>query len=209
MRPHIRHGGAPLLRYRRKELLAAGVERVLARTVGVQDGLPVLDDGRILDIRNVVWCTGFRPDFSWIAFRSRWARTDIPCSTAGSSTPPPASTSSGLLFLHSFTSMLIAGTGRDAERVAKHIASQAGERAGGTRRPLLGCPSGLPRELACRGRNRGDDDPGPSSPLLVWNGQVTRMRWVTARGAEGRSGNLTSLPTARPSEGQKTRRRSA
>ena len=48
MRPHIRHGGAPLLRYRKKDLLAAGVERVLARMVGVQDGLPVLEDGRVL-----------------------------------------------------------------------------------------------------------------------------------------------------------------
>ena len=66
MRPHIRHGGAPLLRYRRKDLLAAGVERTLARTVGVEEGRPVLDDGRVLDVRNVVWCTGFRPDFSWI-----------------------------------------------------------------------------------------------------------------------------------------------
>jgi putative flavoprotein involved in K+ transport len=62
MRPHIRHGGAPLLRYRKKDLLAAGVDRVLARTVGVQDGLPVLDDGRVLDVRNGIWCTGFRPD---------------------------------------------------------------------------------------------------------------------------------------------------
>ena len=50
----------------RKDLLAAGVERVLARTVGVQDGLPVLDDGRVLDVQNVIWCTGFRRDFSWI-----------------------------------------------------------------------------------------------------------------------------------------------
>ena len=33
MRPHVRHGGAPLLRYRKKDLLAAGAERVLARTV--------------------------------------------------------------------------------------------------------------------------------------------------------------------------------
>jgi len=46
MRPRIRYGGAPLLRYRKKDLLAAGVERVLARTVSVQDGLPVLDDGQ-------------------------------------------------------------------------------------------------------------------------------------------------------------------
>jgi putative flavoprotein involved in K+ transport len=66
MRPHIRHGGAPLLRYRLKELRAAGVERVLERTVGVENGLPVLEGGRALPVRNVVWCTGFRPDFSWI-----------------------------------------------------------------------------------------------------------------------------------------------
>src|SRR5262245_31199785 len=43
MRPHVRHGGGPLLRYRRKDLRAAGVERVLARTVGVRAGCPVLD----------------------------------------------------------------------------------------------------------------------------------------------------------------------
>jgi len=32
----------------------------------VRDGLPVLDDGRALDVTNVTWCTRFRPDFSWI-----------------------------------------------------------------------------------------------------------------------------------------------
>ena len=36
----------------------------------------------------------------------------------------------GLLFLHSFTSMLIYGTGRDAERVAKHIVSRRASRRG-------------------------------------------------------------------------------
>src|SRR4029079_9408650 len=57
MRTHVRHGGAPLLRYRRPDLRKAGVERVLERTMGVQDGLPVLDGGRVLDVNNVVWCT--------------------------------------------------------------------------------------------------------------------------------------------------------
>ena len=109
----------------KKDLRAAGVERVLARTVGVEDGLPVLDDGRVLDVQNVVWCTGFRPDFSLDPrSRSRSARTATRCSTAAPSRPRPASTSSGLLFLHSFASMLIAGAGRDAERVATHIATK-------------------------------------------------------------------------------------
>jgi putative flavoprotein involved in K+ transport len=34
----------------------------------------------------------------------------------------------GMLFLHSFTSMLVAGASRDAERVAKHIMSQPSSR---------------------------------------------------------------------------------
>ena len=31
-------------------------------------------DGRVLDVRNVVWCTGFRPDFSWIRVPDRVRR---------------------------------------------------------------------------------------------------------------------------------------
>ena len=50
---------------RRKDLAAAGVERV-PRTAGVRDGRPVLEDGRVLDVANVIWCTGFAPDFGWI-----------------------------------------------------------------------------------------------------------------------------------------------
>jgi putative flavoprotein involved in K+ transport len=32
----------------------------------VQDGSPLLEDGRVLDVANVIWCTGYRADFSWI-----------------------------------------------------------------------------------------------------------------------------------------------
>jgi putative flavoprotein involved in K+ transport len=128
-RPHIRHGGAPLLRYRRKDLLAAGVERTLARTVGVEGGRPVLDDGRVLDVRNVVWCTGFQPDFSWIDVPFEMGDDGYPVQYRGVVDSAPGLYFVGLVFLHSFTSMLIAGAGRDAERVAQHIVSQrAGRR---------------------------------------------------------------------------------
>jgi hypothetical protein len=40
--------------------------RRVPRVIGVRNGLPLLEDERILDVSNVVWCTGFRPDFSWI-----------------------------------------------------------------------------------------------------------------------------------------------
>ena len=128
MRPHVRHGGGPLLRYRKKELLAAGVERVLARTVGVENGLPVLDDGRVLDVRNVIWCTGFRPDFSWIRLLFEIGEDGYPVQYRGVVDSAPGLYFVGLLFLHSFASMLIGGTGRDAERVATHIASQPASR---------------------------------------------------------------------------------
>jgi putative flavoprotein involved in K+ transport len=124
MRPHVRHGGGPLLRYRKKDLLAAGVERVLARTVGVEGGLPVLDDGRVLDVRNVVWCTGFRPNFSWIRFPLEIGDDGYPVQYRGAAASSPGLYFAGLPFLHSFASMLIAGSARDAEGVARHIVKE-------------------------------------------------------------------------------------
>jgi putative flavoprotein involved in K+ transport len=124
MRPHIRHGGAPLLRYRKSDLLAAGVERALARTAGVEDGRPMFDDGRVVDVQNVIWCTGFRRDFSWIRMPFEVDEDGYPVQYRGVVGSAPGLYFVGLLFLHSFTSMLIGGTGRDAERVAKHIATR-------------------------------------------------------------------------------------
>jgi putative flavoprotein involved in K+ transport len=123
-RPDIRHGGGPLLRYRRQDLLAAGVERVFERTVGVERGLPVLDDGRVVDVRNVVWCTGFRPDFGWIRFPFEVGDDGYPVQYRGAAASSPGLYFAGLPFLHSFASMLIGGAGRDAERVARHIVKE-------------------------------------------------------------------------------------
>ena len=54
-----------LIRVKPKQVVAAGVERV-PKTMGVRDGMPMLEDGRVLDVANVIWCTGFRHDLSWI-----------------------------------------------------------------------------------------------------------------------------------------------
>ena len=59
------HHGLPLAWVRPKDITAAGIQRV-PRTTGVRRGLPVLDDGRDLQVANVIWCTGFVPDFAWI-----------------------------------------------------------------------------------------------------------------------------------------------
>jgi putative flavoprotein involved in K+ transport len=65
MRPKLLSHGAPLVRVKPKDIAAAGIERV-PRVVGVRAGLPVLEDEGVLEVENVIWCTGFRPDFSWI-----------------------------------------------------------------------------------------------------------------------------------------------
>ena len=58
--------GHPVERARPHLLAAAGVDRVLSRVARVAGGRPVLDDGTVLDVANVVWSTGFRPDYGWI-----------------------------------------------------------------------------------------------------------------------------------------------
>jgi putative flavoprotein involved in K+ transport len=128
MRPEIRSHGAPLLRIRSADLAAAGVERVFARVVGVRDGLPVLEDGRVVDVANVIWCTGFRPDYSWIDLPLEY-EDGYPSQYRGAVSSFPGLYFLGMLFLHSFSSMLVLGAGRDAKRIAEHIVGRARGRA--------------------------------------------------------------------------------
>jgi putative flavoprotein involved in K+ transport len=74
-RPRIMSRGTPPIRVKVKDLAATGVERV-PRIAGVRAGLPVLGDGRALDVANVVWCTGFGAGFSWWRRRRRSWRDD-------------------------------------------------------------------------------------------------------------------------------------
>ena len=124
------HGG-PLLRVKRADLDGVGVERVLDRTVGVEDGKPVLADGRVVDVANVVWCTGFRNDYGWIRFPLPLDPDGYPEQERGAVPSAPGLYFVGLPFLHSFASMLILGAGRDGKKVAKHISAH---RSNGRRR---------------------------------------------------------------------------
>jgi putative flavoprotein involved in K+ transport len=121
------HGG-PLIRIQRADLEAAGVERVLEKTVGVEDGKPVLSDGRVMNVANVIWCTGFRNDWDWIRFPLPREADGYPDQEGGAVASLPGLYFVGMPFLHSFASMLVLGAGRDGKRVAKHIASRVPER---------------------------------------------------------------------------------
>ena len=121
----LRNHGLPLARVRPADLLAAGVERIHARTVAAQDGQPLLDDGRVLEVANVIWCTGYRPDFEWIDLPILDDDGE-PAHERGVIATVPGLYFVGLLFLSAATSSLVGGVGKDAAYIAEQIAAQAG-----------------------------------------------------------------------------------
>jgi putative flavoprotein involved in K+ transport len=118
--PAIRAGGAPLLRVKRAHLDEAGVTRVESRTTAVSDGRPCLEDGTMLDVANVLWCTGFRQDFAFI-HPSVTGPDGWPTDRGGVVPDSPGLYFMGLLFQRGFYSMLVGGAGRDAAYIARHI----------------------------------------------------------------------------------------
>jgi len=123
VRPKVLHGGGPLVRTKPRDLEAVGVRRV-GRVLGVRNGLPILDDGRVLDVANVVWCTGFHPGFSWIDLPVFDGNGD-PRHERGIVSSEPGLYFVGLDFLYSYSSTMIHGVGRDARRIAEAVAARA------------------------------------------------------------------------------------
>ncbi len=113
--------GIPLGRVRRKDFAPAGIKRV-PRMTGVKNGYPLLEDGTALTVSNVIWCTGFRPNFDWIDL-SLPTHNGLPTHDRGIVESCPGLYFIGLLFLYSLSSALVGGVGRDAEHIVDHIVS--------------------------------------------------------------------------------------
>jgi putative flavoprotein involved in K+ transport len=114
--------GGPLIRVKPKDLLAAGVKRV-PRVVGVRDGLPLLEDGRVLDVENVVWCTGYDVALSWIDLPI-FGEYGEPLHESGVATTEPGLYFVGRMFLHAASSVMVHGVGRDAARIVQAIVAR-------------------------------------------------------------------------------------
>lgn len=123
--PRLLHRAAPLVRVKPADLTAAGIERV-PRVVGVRAGRPVLADDRVLDVANVIWCTGFHPGFSWIHLPVL-GQDGLPQHERGIVAGEPGLYFVGLHFLYAMTSDTVNGVGRDAERIVGAIASRIRE----------------------------------------------------------------------------------
>jgi putative flavoprotein involved in K+ transport len=121
VRPRATSQGGPLIRVKTKDLDAAGVKRV-PRMAGVRAGRPLLEDGQVLDVANVIWCTGFEPAHAWI---------DLPVFEGGEPVQRRGVVEShpglyfvGLHFLYALSSTMIHAVGRDAAYVVQDIASR-------------------------------------------------------------------------------------
>ena len=131
MRVTMLHGGGPLVRTKPYQLTNAGVVRV-PRVAGVRDGKPVLDDGRVLDVASVVWSTGFHPGFSWIDLPI-FGADGLPAHEGGVVAEAPGLYFVGLHFLYAMSSEMVHGVGRDAARIAGHVARRAADAKVGPR----------------------------------------------------------------------------
>lgn len=124
IRPKFIASSVPVERVRRDQLVAAGVELV-SRTVGVRNGSSILEDGRILDVPNVIWCTGYRTDLGWIDLPI-FGEDGEPRQVRGVVPDAPGLYFVGRKFQYGFTSGLLGwGVARDAAYIARRITQTA------------------------------------------------------------------------------------
>lgn len=160
-RPKVTGKGGPLIRVKNADLAAAGVERV-PRTTGVVDGRPVLEGGRVLDVRNVVWATGFRPGFeSWIDLPIHGDRE--PRHDGGVVPGHDGLYFVGLHFLRSMASGMVHGVGRDADQIVTAV-----QRRQRSARPVAAAGTG-PKSTRTFVPSPGSSISRSPPPPAAWN----------------------------------------
>lgn len=115
-------GGDALIGIPERELTTAGVCRV-GRLDAERGGLPMCE-GRVLEPRVIVWCTGFAPDYRWIALPIFDDR-GFPRHERGVVPEVPGLFFVGLRFQHRMASSLIGGVGADAAYIAERVAQRS------------------------------------------------------------------------------------
>ena len=134
-KPKLLRKAGPLVRVKPHDLVEAGVERV-ARIVGVEEGRPRVEDGPLLDVDNVIWCTGYRPGFEWIELPVFDPETGYPRHERGVAIDQPGLYFVGLHFLHAVTSATVTGVGRDAKHVVRALIARGRTLGTSTSRPM-------------------------------------------------------------------------
>ena len=123
--------GEPWVRQKEKDIQQAGVERT-SRITGVVDGRPRNEDGEVLEVANVIWCTGFAKDYGWIDLPGLDSSGRLD-QQRGAVVGQPGLYVLGQEFQYMFNSHTVGGVGKDAAYVVEQLDRE---------------PAGTPREPA-------------------------------------------------------------
>ncbi|GAA3282648.1 NAD(P)/FAD-dependent oxidoreductase [Paenarthrobacter aurescens] len=126
--PAFKSMAAPLIRTKTKDLVAAGVHLV-PRLAGVSQGRPVLEDGTRVEALNVIWCTGYHEDYSWVNLPV-FDSFGEPQQRRGVAGDVPGVYFIGQEFLFAAASATLPGVSRDARYLARRLAEQGSGLAG-------------------------------------------------------------------------------
>jgi putative flavoprotein involved in K+ transport len=102
-----------------EDLVRAGIVRV-PRVVGTHAGRPQLEGGQVLDVKAILWCTGFAMDFSWIRLPI-FTADGYPIHERGRVASAPGLYFVGLPLQRSLSSSTLLGVARDAAVVSDWI----------------------------------------------------------------------------------------
>jgi putative flavoprotein involved in K+ transport len=118
VRPKFLSKGGGLIRIKPRDLDVAGIIRT-SKVIDVSGGFPLFEDGHKPDVKNVVWCTGFYPSFSWIDIPV--FKNTEPMHQRGIVSKEPGLYFTGLHFLYALSSTMVHGAARDAKYIVKDI----------------------------------------------------------------------------------------
>lgn len=124
MKKKAKGKGDPLVGRKLQEVVErCGLQRC-AKIESVKNGTVLLADGSTIpQPDNVIWATGYRPDFSWIQGLET-GPDGYPIHQRGVVADHPGLYFLGLKLLYRVSSSLLGGVGRDAEYTAGHIAQR-------------------------------------------------------------------------------------
>ena len=111
--------GDPWIRQKEKDVEQAGVRRT-SRIGGTVAGRPQTEDGEVLDVRNVIWCTGFEKGFGWIDLPGLDSSGRLD-EERGAVTGQPGLYVLGQEFQYMFNSHTVGGVGKDAAYVVQQL----------------------------------------------------------------------------------------
>ena len=111
--------GDPWIRQKEKDIEKAGVQRT-SRITGVVDGRPQTEAGELLDVANVIWCTGFEADFGWLDLPGLDSSGRL-ANERGAVDGQPGLYVLGQEFQYMFNSHTVGGVGKDAAYVVAQL----------------------------------------------------------------------------------------